>query len=260
MTPVLEARHLGFAYDDRPVLEEIDLTVGEGEIVGLLGPNGAGKTTLLELFLGLLQPATGEVLFRGERLGRMERRQVARRIAFVPQRVRIGFPFRVAELVLMGRHAHLGAFALEGEEDRAAALVAMTRARVDELATRRIDELSGGEQQRVLLASALAQDAELLLLDEPTASLDLAAQVEVFELLAAIRREAGRTLVVALHDLNLAALYCDRIVLMGGGRVRAVGTPDEVLTPERVEATYGIAVDRIEARRPWLVPRIGGDR
>lgn len=223
----------------RLLLHGIDFEVRPGEIVGLAGRNGAGKTTLLQLANGLLAPTAGRVLLGDTPVRSMGRRAVARRIALVPQDLHVPFPFRVGELVLMGRAPHQPLVGLDGEQDVARAIRALARLGIEDLADRSVETLSGGERQLVLFARALVQDPGLLLLDEPTAFLDLKHRLEV---LREVRRFAasGRSALVVSHDLTLAARACDRLVLIGEGEVVAVGPPERVLTPANLKRAFAI--------------------
>jgi len=239
--PVIEVAGVGFSYRNEDVLAEVSFAVAAGETLGIIGPNGSGKSTLVRLLSGVLVPNKGEIRLHGRSLATYTSPQRARCIAVVPQETAIEFAFTVTETVLMGRAPHLGRFAFEGDRDLAAAHEAMRRTGVAHLAERALHELSGGERQRVILARALAQDAEILLLDEPAAFLDIRHEVGIYDLLDDLRRE-GRTIVSVLHDLNLAALYCDRILMLNEGRVVALGTPDEVITYQAITAVYGVDV------------------
>ena len=243
IAPALEAVGLSCHYDGARVLSEVDLRVGAGEFVGLIGPNGAGKTTLLRVLAGALAPTVGVVRLQGQQLRSLARRQIALRMAVVPQMEAPPFEFTVREVVQMGRTPHLGRLQWEGARDRAAVGHALRLADLTHLAERAVTELSGGELQRVSIARALAQDAPIMLLDEPAAFLDLGHQAEVFELLARLNREEGRTILCVSHDLNLAARYCRRLVLLVNGRIMAVGSPAEVLSRERIAVAYGAEVE-----------------
>ena len=226
-----------------PVLDHVSAELGRGQILGILGPNGSGKTTLLRLLSGTRTPASGEVLLDGTPLGRFSRRAVAQRIAVVPQETHLAFDYTVMEMVLMGRHPHLGLFQIEGPADVEIARDALRATGTAQLEARQFNTLSGGEKQRVVIASALAQSSDILLLDEPTASLDLGYQLEVTSLLLRLNRERGVTIAVSTHDLNFAASVCQRLVMLRAGRVIATGTTTEVLTPEHIRALYDVTVD-----------------
>jgi iron complex transport system ATP-binding protein len=238
---VISLAQVGFAYAPGapPVLDAVDLEIGGGQLVCLLGPNGAGKTTLLRLVGGLVAPTRGQLRVLGCDPAREPRRRLARRLSYTPQSYRLAFPYRVSEVVLMGRYAHQGGspFGLEREADLDAAAEAMERCDVLALAGRRFDELSGGEQRRVLLAQAFCQGAQLLLLDEPTASLDPAHALALFAALAAERDRRGATALIVTHDVNLAARTADRVLLLSRGRIAADGAPVDVLrSPATAEA------------------------
>jgi iron complex transport system ATP-binding protein len=239
--PALAARGLGFAYREGQGIEQIDLDLAAGEVVGVLGPNGAGKSTLVRALSGTVGPCRGSVTVLGDELASLPRRELARRIAVVPQEPVFDFPFTVLELVLLGRHPHLSGLAFESERDVALAHAALDRIGAGELASRPVDELSAGERQRVVLARALAQQSPILLLDEPSSFLDLRYQVELFDLLRALAGER-RAVLTVLHDLNLAAEYCDRVILLAGGRIAAVGPTAEVLTWAHLTRVYGTEV------------------
>src|SRR5580765_6206408 len=244
-SPMLHADQVSFAYRSGTplVVDDVSLTIAPGSMVGILGPNGSGKTTLLKMLSGTLMPTSGNVLFDGRPLSRWQRRDLARRIAMVPQETHAPFDFTVLDIVLMGRFPHLGTFALEGPEDLAIAKQALASAGASAFEDRPFATLSGGEKQRVVIASALAQSPELLLLDEPTTSLDLGHQLDVQLLLAALNRDRGVTMVLSTHDLNLAAALCRHLILLRAGRVVAQGPTEAVLTPAAVRTLYGVDAD-----------------
>jgi iron complex transport system ATP-binding protein len=241
-SPILRCETVCFAYGTIEAVSEVSLTVNAGEVFGLLGPNGSGKSTLVRLLSGVAEPRTGRVVFAGQALPAYEREALARRIAVVPQEPRLELPFSVLEVVLMGRSPYLKRFGFEQAHDLAVAQRAMEHTGVSVLARREIHQLSGGERQRVILARALAQEPQLLLLDEPTAFLDIKHQVEVYDLLKRLSRQQGLTVVAILHDLNLAALYCDRLALLKTGKVFSCGTPEQVLTYTNIKAVYDTEV------------------
>lgn len=239
---MLRADEVTFRYhaDTPVVVDGVTIEVRRTDLVGVLGPNGSGKTTLLRLLSGTRQPQAGHVTLDGKPIGRMSRRDIARRIAVVPQETALAFEYSVLEMVLMGRHPHLGLFEVEGPDDYALAREALAATGTAHLEGRAFHTLSGGEKQRVVIAAGLAQASDALLLDEPTASLDLGYQLDIATLLTTLNRERGVTMVISTHDLNLAASICRTLVLMREGRVIASGPTDEVLTPDHVRLLYDV--------------------
>jgi iron complex transport system ATP-binding protein len=235
----LALRGVSVQLGTRRVLEAVELEVRAGEVVGLLGRNGAGKSTLLRVASGVLRPAAGQVALDGRDASSLGRRERARAVALVPQETAVDFPFSVAEVVLMGRTPHLGWLGFESGRDLAVARDAMERLGIASLAERSILELSGGERQLAVVARALAQEPRLLLLDEPTAFLDLRHRMEVLTHVRDFAAAGGGALVVS-HDLGIAARFCDRLVLLVGGRVMADGAPAEVLVPARLREVFDI--------------------
>lgn len=227
-------------YGARRVLDGIDCTIAPGELACLVGPNGAGKTTLLRLATGLLRPTAGRVELDGEPVAAISRDRLARTVAVVPGQAALPFSMRVEEVVALGRIPHEARFTGPSPADRDAVDRAMARAGIEHLRGRDARELSLGERQLVLIATALAQEGRLLILDEPTVHLDLRHQVEILQLLAGLARRDGITVVAVLHDLGLAAAIFPRLVLLHEGRVAADGPPAEVLAPERVRRVYGV--------------------
>ena len=238
----LQLHGLSAAYGARPILRNVSLIVAGGEVLALSGPNGAGKSTLIRVVSGVLAAAAGEVRLDGLDLLRLPPSQLARRVAVVPQMIHLPEAYTVGEIVLMGRTPHLKRWAGEGRHDCEVAWAAMCATRVDDLSDRRVGELSGGEQQRVVLARALAQEPQVLLLDEPTAHLDLKHQVGVLELVRALAQERNLAVLMTLHDLNQASLYADRIALLQQGEIVAQGTASEVFTSELLSRVYGVPV------------------
>jgi iron complex transport system ATP-binding protein len=253
---MLVVENVTLAYGPRRVLHGVSLAVRPGEVLALVGPNGAGKSTVLRACAGELAPVAGRITVGGAEIAGLAPVERARRVAVVPQAARLPEGFTALETVLMGRTAYLGWFSRERSCDRAIVHRALERTCTAELADRPIGELSGGEQQRVLLARALAQEAPLLLLDEPTAHLDLRHQAGVLALVRDLARREGRAVLLALHDLNLAAQYADRLALLADGRLRAEGAPDEVLTPAHLAPAYGVPFDVHTHPRhgtPWVL-------
>jgi iron complex transport system ATP-binding protein len=238
---LLHAAEIGFAYDPaRPVLSGVTLDVPAGAAVGVLGPNGSGKTTLLRILAGTHRPTSGRMSLDGRPVAGTPRRARARRIAVVPQETQLAFDYTVMEMVLMGRHPHLGVFEVEGPHDLAVAREALSATGAAHLEERDFATLSGGEKQRVVIAAALAQATEVLLLDEPTSSLDLGAQLEIAHLLADLNHTRGVTIVVSTHDLHLAAGICRDLVMLRAGQVVAAGPTAEVLTSAHLRELYGV--------------------
>jgi len=239
MSAALTAHSLRHDYGAQHVLEDVSFSVAAGSFFIIIGPNGSGKTTLMKVLDDIEHPKEGMVEVFGRPVHSFGKRELAREIAFVPQRMPVDFPFTVTEVVLMGRAPHLGLLGIEGREDIEAARKAMDFTGVENLAERRVNQLSSGEQQRVFVARAVCQDPKIILLDEPTASLDPAHQVRVMDIMEELRRKRGVTVVMVSHDLNLAALYGDHLLLLRGGHIIAEGPPDDVLTFEILEKTYG---------------------
>jgi iron complex transport system ATP-binding protein len=253
----LSIERLTFAYRRTPILAGLDLSVATGTITGILGPNGSGKTTLVRLASAALRPSVGRIVLFGSDLAALPARERARRVAVVPQDTHPVFEFTVEEIVRMGRAPHLGLLGIEGPGDRRIAREAMEVCEVIQLAARSFRAVSGGERQRVMLARALAQEARLLLLDEPTAFLDLKHRLAVYALLSRLHRENGLTVVVVSHDINLAARYCDRLVLLRCGAIAVDGTPAEVLRPDPIRSVYEVEVEvRTDpsSGRPFVIP------
>jgi iron complex transport system ATP-binding protein len=236
-----------YAYGRHEVIRGLTLAVGAGEMLAVAGPNGAGKSTLLGLLSGIRRPTAGRVALLGRDLASYRRREVARLIAVVPQETAVTFPFTVAEMVLMGRAPHLSGLGIEGAHDREVAERAMARTGVLPLAGRLLSELSGGERQRVVLARALAQEPRVLLLDEPTTHLDLRHAIDILELIRALNRDDGLTVVAVLHDLTMAAAYFRRMTLLKDGAVQVDGPPravlDEAILARVFEVQVRVATD-----------------
>ena len=259
MSPALRFEAVTAVAGGRALLTGVDFAVESGEVVGLIGRNGVGKTTLLRIATAALAPGAGRVLHAGEDVQALGRRALARRIAWVPQDLHVPFPFRAGELVLMGRAPHQPLIGLESDGDVDRALAAMERLGIADLADRDITTLSGGERQLVLFARALVQEPDVLLLDEPTAFLDLRHRVDVLREVRAFAAAGGAALVVS-HDLSLAARTCDRVVLLGDGGIVAAGPPAAVFHPEPLRRAFDIDAERFVAGdgRIVVVPRVEG--
>ena len=257
---LLDARELRYRHSAGApeAVAGVTLRLSRGEVVGVIGPNAAGKSTLARLCCGLLTPQQGSVSLQGEPLSRLSRRERARRVAFLPQHPPHDLSFTAHEVALMGRAPHLGLWSLEGPRDLDCARAALQEVDALDLGDRPISQLSGGERQRVFLARAFAQEAALLVLDEPTAALDLAHQVLLVNALRRRAREGGGALLV-LHDLALAGAACDRLALLHRGRVVAEGPPGEVLRPAVLSPVYGTEVEVVAnpaTGQPLVAPRI----
>ena len=239
---VLSAHALSGGYLEGLVIREVSVDIHTGDFLGIIGPNGSGKTTLLRLLSRVLPARYGGVTLEGTDIWRMPLREFCRRVAFVPQDTVTVFPFTVRETVLMGRMPHLGRFARESRRDTMIADEAMRMTDTALLSDKRFDELSAGERQRVVIARALTQQPKVLLLDEPTSHLDIGHQIQVLDLLKRLKRERALTIVMVLHDLNLASAYCNRVLLLHEGRVYTIGSPEEVLTYQNIEAVYKTVV------------------
>jgi iron complex transport system ATP-binding protein len=258
---LLQADDVSFGYGGTPVVHGVSLAVPAGGLVGLIGPNGSGKTTLLRLLAGTRRPASGRILLDGEPMASLPRAAIARRMAVVPQEAHLAFDYTVLEVALMGRYPHLGAFAIEGPVDVAVAREALAATGAAELESRPFSTLSGGEKQRVIIAAALTQlsatgdnaSGSILLLDEPTAALDLKYQLAVAALLESLHRKRALTIVVSTHDLSFAARLCRTLVMLKNGRVLSAGATDAILTPDRIRALYDVDVDVIRHGAAGLV-------
>ena len=239
MAPAFDIQHLTHAFNGRMVLDDLSFQVSAGSFAIIIGPNGSGKTTLLKLLVGLLPMQKGRIDFMSRPVREYTSRRLAQQMAYVPQNAGVEFPFTVTQVVLMGRAPHLGILGLEGSKDLALARQAMEMTAVSHLAQRRLDQLSGGEQQRVFIARAICQQPRILLLDEPTAALDLAHQVRVMDLMEILKTQHQVTVIMVSHDLNLAAMYADQVLLMDHGRLACMGPPHEVLEFKLLEKVYG---------------------
>jgi iron complex transport system ATP-binding protein len=253
---MLALRDLSVGYGSREIIKDLSLHVQRGQVTGLIGPNGAGKTSLIRAVSGVLRPRSGSIQLDGEDLNQLNELERALRVAVVPQSTQLALAFSVYESVALGRTPHLNWLGRLGESDRAKIEWALANCELTALKDRRSGELSGGEQQRVVLARALAQDCPVLLLDEPTAHLDLHHQVGLLSLVRRLSRDKNLAVLVAMHDLNLAALYADQLALLVDGEVRAVGTPQAVLTPENLQKAYQVPLGvypNPQHGLPWVV-------
>lgn len=256
---MLQVEGLCVNYGDRPVLKNIGFQVQPGKILSLIGPNGGGKTTLIRAISGVVPLCAGRVCVEGSDLSRMTTAERARRLAVVPQARNLPPAFTGWELVALGRTPHLNWLGQISPKDEERVRFALERARAQDLADRRVGDLSGGEQQRLLLARALAQEAPLLLLDEPTTHLDLQYQIGLLDEVQRLAQQDGITVVVALHDLNLVSRYSDQVVLLVNGQLRAAGTPEAVLNPELLGEVYHLplqVLNNTASGKPVILPAI----
>ena len=241
---VLSGTHLSFERNGRWILNDVSLEMRPGKVVALVGPNGSGKSTLLRCLAGLWQPTKGHVTLAGRNLIELRRPEIARQVTYVPQETRLEFEFTVREIVLMGRYAHRGRFDRETENDRQAAEEAMRRADVEQIAERSVTQLSGGERQRVLIARSLATRAHILLLDEPTANLDVDHALDVLELCRSLADD-GHAIAIATHDLNAVCRFADHVGLIESGRLIALGSPPDVLTAENLARAFRVRSETV---------------
>jgi iron complex transport system ATP-binding protein len=243
---IVKLEQIGFRYNEHQVLKNVSFEVKKGEFIGILGPNGSGKTTLLNVIDGILTPQEGEIWINGTSCNKLKRENLAKIIAVVPQESLMIFPFTVQEIVLMGRAPHLGKWRFEGETDFRIAHRAMEMTDTLSLINRSMNALSAGERQRVLIARALAQQPQIMLLDEPTAFLDIRHQIDFFDLIKALNKNQTLTVIAVTHDINLASLYCDRIILLRDGHIHCMGSPEEVIVEPHIKEVYetNVAVDR----------------
>lgn len=251
----IKLEHVSFSYTNGLVVKDINLSIKKGERVGLIGPNGSGKTTLIKLISGVLHPSEGEVRLDGSDLKRLKRKMVAQRVAVVPQQFNIPFAFRVEEIVMLGRTPFLKILSDGREREFNIVNEAIESVSIKHLQQRFFNELSGGERQKVLLAMALAQQPELLLLDEPTAHLDINHQIEILQLVGMLNNQQGTTVIAAVHELNLASLYFQRLILLKDGYIFADGSPEEVLTSQIIEEVFSTRV-QVKSHPMANVPHI----
>ena len=236
----LKTRSLKYNYDKKVVLENVDLEIIKGETIGILGPNGCGKTTLLKNLNKNLIPAEGCVLLDDMDMGEMPKKDIAKKVAVVPQTNEIRFAFTVRDIVTMGRFPFQGLMSGESDEDLRIVNNAIEKTGLSDLADRHINTMSGGERQRVIIARALAQTPSILLMDEPTLHLDISTQFDVLDLVSRLSKEENMTVVIVSHDLPMVVRYCDRIMMLKDHKVFATGTPEEVLTPENMRAVFNV--------------------
>ncbi len=242
---ILQVQDINFSYDQETVLRSISINIKSQEFVGVIGPNGSGKSTLLKLLGSVLKPDSGQIFFKEKNYIDYQRKQLAQSITWVPQEHPMVFPFKVSEIVLMGRHPYLSAFTFEGENDIKIARSAMKQTQTLQFAERGFNEISGGEKQRVVIAGAIAQEPELMILDEPTSALDIKYQIQILNILKTLNENKKTTVILAMHDLHLASKYCTRLILLDEGKIFKDGKTEEVLQKEYIETVYGLKVHLI---------------
>jgi len=240
---IFEIKEMTFGYRKDLILKKLTFDISEGEFLSVTGPNGTGKSTLLRLMSGFLKPSEGSVKFMGQKLDSVNQSELARKLAFVLQDSFINFPYTVREIVSMGRFPFLGTFQNESKDDKNIINIAMEKTGVFNLAERPVTELSGGERQRVMIARALAQTPSVLILDEPTSSLDINYQIDILDTIKLLNRDEHITIIMVAHDLNLACQYSDRLLLLSKGSVYASGTPCDVITEENIYNVFSLHVN-----------------
>lgn len=240
--PTLRLQQVSLGYGRRTILKDASFEASPGEVLGIIGPNGSGKSTLIRGMTRLLIPSSGQIFIDGHTIDQLKHSDLAQLVAVVPQNAVLPELFTAVEVVLMGRTPHLGLFRYESDKDLAIVQKAMEATNTAHLAERRVGELSGGEKQRLVIARALAQEPKIILLDEPTAHLDINYQIETLELIDQLCRSQNLAVVIALHDLNLAVQYCDRLVILNGGTIHSQGTPEAVVTAQTIKEVYGADV------------------
>lgn len=258
MNAVIKAKKLCFGYNDQLVLNQMDIDIPKGEFTAIVGPNGCGKTTFVKQLIKSLKPRSGELILFDKPISSYSYKALGKLLAYVPQATQIGFDFTVEEVVMMGRYPHLKRFQTEQDRDREVVAQAMEATGVWSLRHKLANELSGGEQQRVIVARALAQEPQILILDEPISHLDLHHQIELMGLIRDLSQKKGLTVVAIIHDLNLAMDYSDKVVMMQSGRVQYFGTPKETISVQSIKNIYNLDVCMIEnpvTGNPHIIPR-----
>lgn len=250
----LSVNDVTFSYTSTPILKEITMELAESEILGIVGPNGAGKSTLIRCIDRILKPERGSILLDGQDVTEMSMIAIAKQIGYVPQSSTGVFPATVFDTVLVGRRPHIGWRSSESDEDKVWGILKLMD--IEDLAMRDWGELSGGQQQKVLIARALAQEAGVLLLDEPTSNLDIKHQLEVMEIMTDLVAKKELSVIMAVHDLNLASRYTDQVIIMKDGKIFDAGSPSNVLTPENIGSVYDVEVDVINrnGEKPYIIP------
>ena len=249
----LKVEGVEFSYASVPILKDVCMELAESEMLGIVGPNGAGKSTLIRCIDRILKPQRGSILLDERDIKEMRLMELAKKMGYIPQSGHHSFPATVFDVVLLGRRPHLGWRASERDTEKVLEVLQMLN--IEDLAMRDINELSGGQQQKVFIARALAQEPDVFLLDEPTSNLDIRHQLEVMDIIKNIVRKEGISAIMAIHDLNLASRYADRIIMMNSGKIFAAGNPDSVLTPDNIKQVYGVEAEvNNNNGRPYIVP------
>jgi iron complex transport system ATP-binding protein len=243
MERIIEGQNIIFSYDGMEVLKGINISISKGRMIGVLGANGAGKSTLLKVLCGVINPKSGRILYNSKEIKHLDKREAAKRISYVPQNLTFGFPFTVAEVVLMGRAPYIGRFEFERESDWNVAINAMETVGIGHLQDRLVTEISGGERQLTSLARAVAQEPEIMILDEPATFLDLKHKTAIMKLLKQLKVEKSISVVAATHDIFSALFYFDEIILLKDGKIFAEGSPEEILKEEILTAVYETKVN-----------------
>ena len=250
----LKVNNVEFSYNSTPVLENISMELDRSEILGVVGPNGAGKSTLIRCINRILKPQRGSILLEGQEIKHMSMMEIAKKLAYVPQTASHIFPATVLDTVIIGRRPHIGWRSSEKDVKKVVKVLKLME--IEDLAMRDFNELSGGQQQKVLIARALAQEASTLLLDEPTSNLDIQHQLEVMEIIKDLVAKKGISVIMAVHDLNLASRYTNRVLIMKAGKIFDAGSPCDVLTPENIRSVYNVEAEVINSSSgsPYIVP------
>ena len=254
---ILELKNISFAYGNKDVLRDISLDINEGDFISIIGPNGSGKSTLIKIMNNIYQPKRGKVILREKAIEQYRTKDIAKEISLVPQEVDINYDFTVEDIVAMGRYPHLKALEAESDKDYKIIEEAMILTNVYDLRDRKVTEISGGEKQRTMIAKAIAQDSNIILLDEPTSSLDMNHQIEIMDFLTKLNKEKKLTVITVLHDINLASRYSNKLILIKDGRVIDRGSPAEVVTEENMRDAYNLeaAIDLNRyTNKTYLVP------
>lgn len=238
----LKVKDLKFGYEEKIVLDKVSFKIEKGKFVSIIGPNGSGKSTLLKTLNNIYHPWEGKVYIDGNDINNFKKKELAKKIALVPQDTNIDYEFTVEEIVFMGRHPHKGRFQKEDKDDYEIIEEALEMTNTKHLRDRMITEISGGERQRVIIAKALAQNPSIILLDEPTSHLDINHQIETLNLLKKLNRHKGTTIILVIHDINLGVRYSDEIIMLNGNKILSIGSPEKVITKENIELAYNIEV------------------